>query len=251
MKLIYIFIIATIIFAILLYRNSNKNLFVHKFSSQYLSLEQKNALIEKKLWREECPVDINRLKLLKISYFDFAGKEHNDGSIMVMDVVANNVIKIFKNLYELKFPINSLKLIDEYNGDDELSMKANNSYAFNCRSILGSDKWSIHAYGLAIDINPEQNPYLINRYEPGKLSVPVYPPQGMNYINRTKLKEGMVEPIVEIFRKNGFSIWGGSWGEPIDWHHFQLKREEAEAISKLDYKEGVKYFEEILASLRK
>lgn len=216
-----------------------------RFSKSYLSSEQKEIMLDKGVWRESCPVHIDRLNILNISYYDFFGIKHDDGKIIVLDVVADNVIKIFKELYKIKFPIHSLNLMDDYLGDDEKSMQANNSSGFNCRNIIGTNEWSIHAYGLAIDINPEQNPYILNRYEPGKYLLPIYPPVGMNYLNRLVQRPGMVESIIGIFKKNGFAIWGGEWIEPLDYHHFQLKREDAEILAKLDYKDGKEYFNQL------
>lgn len=245
--MLIVFIISIIGFSLLIYNFIYRKFFSNfRFSKAYLSSQQKQAMITRGVWNESCPVHIDRLNILNISYYDFFGIKHNDGKIIVLDVVADNVLNIFRELYKIKFPIHSLNLIDDYLGDDEESMKANNSSAFNCRNIMGTNEWSIHAFGLAIDINPEQNPYLLNRYEPGKYLVAVYPPAGMNYINRAIQRPGMVEPIVKIFKNNGFSIWGGEWIEPLDLHHFQLKREEAESLAKLSFKQGKEYFSQIL-----
>lgn len=222
---------------------------MQKFFKSLLTDSLKNDMIKKKIWSRECPVSMERLNLLTVSYVDFEKKEHNNGNIMVLDVVADNVLEIFKVLFEYKFPINSLKLINDYNGNDDKSMEANNSSAFNFRKILSTNDVSIHSYGLAIDINPLQNPYLINNYTPKKTNVAVYPPQGMEYINRINIRKGMVESnlnnklnVVSLFKQNGFSIWGGEWNEPIDLHHFQTTRQQAENLAKLSYEEGIIYF---------
>lgn len=101
-------------------------------------------------------------------------------------------------------------------------MSANNSSCFNFRKIAGTDKLSLHAYGLAIDINPMQNPFIQN----SKIS----PANGKDFIDRSKIKAGMVEPVVEVFYKYGFTEWGGNWQEPIDYHHFQVPRQQIEAL---------------------
>jgi len=193
------------------------------FEKSALSSELKQSMIDKKIWVKSCPVSLERLSLLKLSYIDFAGKTHNNGKMVVMDTISDNVINIFKELLEIKFPLNSIKLIDEYNGNDDLSMSDNNCSAFNHRDIAGTNMLSIHSYGLAIDINPEINPYIIfDKHKHGHAEI--HPKYSTAYINRHVKHPGMVEPIVDIFKKNGFYVWGGLWTDPIDLHHFQPSR---------------------------
>ncbi len=229
---------------------------MQSFSKSRLSSDLREDMIKKNIWSPDCPVSLDRLNILKISYIDFEGNERQDGELVVHDVVADHVLAIFKNLYENKFPIFNMNLINDYDGDDQKSLEANNSSAFNCREIINGNRMSIHAYGLAIDVNPMQNPYLVTEYEPGKTSVEVFPPQGMEYINRSNVREGMVETVlnntnkstvVDIFRKNGFTVWGGDWNYPIDWQHFQVTREQAEAITNFSYEEGVAFFNNLIS----
>lgn len=227
---------------------------MQSFSKSPLSNGLKQNMIKQNIWSSNCPVPLERLNLLKVSYIDFEGIEHHDGLLVVHDVVADYVIAIFRRLYENKFPIANVNLINDYNGDDDKSMKDNNSSAFNCRNILNSNDLSIHSYGLAIDINPVQNPYLVGNYEYGKANLAVYPALGIEYINRRNIRAGMVESIVtangenviDIFSKYGFTVWGGDWNTPIDWHHFQVTREQAQIIAKLPYLEGVDFFNSLV-----
>jgi hypothetical protein len=191
--------------------------------------------------------------LLKVSYVDFDGNEHHDGKLVVFDVIADHVLTIFHELYLKKFPIANINLMNEYDGNDEKSMRDNNSSAFNCRNVAGSDIFSLHAYGMAIDINPQQNPYLLTQYDTGKTTIPIYPPQGMEYINRRNIRSGMVETViydhnkltvVDLFQQHGFSIWGGDWNFPVDWQHFQLTRKQAEDLANLSYEQGLEFFEQ-------
>jgi hypothetical protein len=200
-------------------------------------------MVSKGIWQETCPVPLDRLLLLTITYIDFEVITHNNGQMIVLDAVADNVLKIFKELYELKFPIAKIKLINEYDGKDELSMADNNSSCFNYREIIGGGKYSIHSYGLAIDINPIQNPYVDTRVS-GKIATTILPPQGVGYLDRANLRPGMVEKVVDIFNKYGFTVWGGNWNDFKDWHHFQPTREQAEMLAKLSVTEAKKYFEE-------
>ena len=230
---------------------------MQSFSKAPLSNGLRQDMIKNNIWSPNCPVSLDRLNVLKLSYVDFDGNEHHDGSLVVHDVVADHIIAIFRNLYENKFPISSINLINDYKGNDEKSMEDNNSSGFNCRSIPNSNIISIHSYGLAIDINPVQNPYLVTNYEFRKANITVFPAQGVEYINRRNIRTGMVETVinntsqetvVDIFQKHGFTVWGGNWNSPIDWHHFQVTREQAEIISQLSYQEGVEFFNSLVSS---
>ena len=176
------------------------------------------------------------LRIARLSYWDFEDKEHSDGQIMVLDAVAEPVLKIFKALYKQKFPLAKVCLVDHYKGNDTASMEDNNTSIFNCRAIIRGTKLSLHAYGLAIDINPVQNPFV---EFPAQKSLALYTPtQGRQYANRflyrpEKLfRPGMAEQVVSIFKDNGFTGWGGYWDIPIDYQHFQVPREVAELSCK-------------------
>ncbi|MDA9163677.1 M15 family metallopeptidase [Rickettsiaceae bacterium] len=177
---------------------------------------------EKAIWAPDCPVSLEQLCLLDVSHYNFDGKIL-EGQIIVLDKIAKKVLSIFEELLILKFPIQSLKLMNEFNGNDEMAMDANNSSGFNFRAIAGTDKLSMHSYGLAIDINPLQNPYIIIDENTNKIEV--FPEKGAKFLNRGNLRKGMVEPIVAIFKKHGINIWGGNWNSPIDYHHFQVERD--------------------------
>lgn len=163
------------------------------------------------IWTQECPVRIEQLRLLEISHYNFLGNIVV-GQLVVLDKIAENVLKIFEQLLIVKFPIQNIKPIDAYNGNDELSMESNNSSCFNFRPIAGSDRLSIHSYGLAIDINPVQNPFI--EINDKTNIVKIFPKEGGKYLNRGNIRAGMVEPIVGIFKKHGFE-WGGNWNSPI------------------------------------
>jgi hypothetical protein len=192
-----------------------------KFEIKDIPLDIQNKMIEKKVWTSECIISLTKLKLLTLSHYNFDSRIEI-GQMVALGSMADSVIAIFQELFALKFPIHTIKLIDEFEGDDELSMSANNSSCFNFRKIAGTDKLSLHEYGLAIDINPMQNPFIQN----GK----ILPANGKDFIDRSKIKAGMVEPVVEVFYKYGFTEWGGNWQEPIDYHHFQVPRQQIEAL---------------------
>lgn len=187
-----------------------------------------------------CPVPHDRMKLLHVPYIDFGGTEHDDGAIVVFDIVVDHVISIFEELKSIKFPIGKIRPITEYNGSDDDSMEDNNTSAFNCRYIHGTTRFSIHAYGMAIDLNPLQNPIVYNDVTPLR-----FQPTGSDeYLDRSNLKPGMITPeVISIFKKHGFTTWGGSWSSLYDYHHFEVPRQMCEKLADLDYEAGLSIFE--------
>lgn len=188
-----------------------------------------NSMIDKKIWLEDCPVHYDDLRLVRVSYVNFNNKIMHNGEIIVHKTMAEPTLRIFEELLAINFPINSIKLIDEYNGCDISSMEANNSSGFNYRKIIGSEIISMHSYGLAIDVNPLQNPYIIN--DKNSENHEIFPKMGKDYLDRKLMKRGMItEEVIKIFAKNKFTIWGGSWKTPVDYHHFQTPRSYIEEI---------------------
>jgi hypothetical protein len=210
-----------------------------------LSPQAQQEMIQKNIWKKECPVPLERLRVVHFEYYNFNQELQKDGEIVVLDAVAKRVRKIFDELKVTKFPLSKAKRIEFYNGDDELSMADNNSSSFNCREITGGGAPSIHSYGLAIDINPVENPYISFNEADDKRSVTakIIPSAGAGFINRTNLRTGMVESIVDIFKHNGFTIWGGKWNTPIDWQHFQTPRSVAKLLAAMDAKDAEDFFE--------
>ena len=188
------------------------------------------------VWKDGSPVPLNRLSLVTISYFDFAGIEHHDGEMITLDVVADKVAEIFLELHKIRFPINKIKSIHHYKADDEASMADNNSSCFCYRPAARTGAISIHSYGVAVDINPLQNPYIVINEEQGTANI--HPKSGWEFLNRHKKRPGMVEDIVSIFSKHGFLIWGGQWSSPIDYHHFQLHRGTTELLLAMTLDDG-------------
>jgi hypothetical protein len=185
--------------------------------------------------RAGAPVGCERLSLVKFSYLGFDGSIHTDGEIMVMDAAAENVLRIFTKLRDMRFPLAKARLINQYDGSDDASIADNNTSAFNSRNVAGTNALSLHAYGLAIDINPLQNPYV--QRSGGKLTFS--PPAGAAYANRLddqperQLRRGMAESVIDVFADEGFFIWGGYWKSAIDYQHFQVSRSLAQQLASL------------------
>jgi hypothetical protein len=198
------------------------------------------------------PVGCERLKLVKFSYIGFDDVRHDDGEMVVMDAVASHVLRIFVNLRNMRFPISKARPMNNFEGDDNASMRDNNSSAFNDRNLTNGDSISLHAYGLAIDLNPVQNPFLVPSGEVLKIA----PPAGAAYINRLnerpwkRSRPGMAEAAVKTFADNGFLIWGGYWDEPIDYQHFQVSRKLAEQLAKLRSSEAAEVFNRVVERFR-
>jgi hypothetical protein len=178
------------------------------------------------------PFELERLSLLNVPYVDFVGCARI-GQLVVFDVIAPWVSQLFVRLYEYGFPIGGMRPIWMFGSDDEQSMRSNNCTAFHNRTIMGSSLLSMHAYGLAIDINPMQNPYIVTD-ELGKKVI--YPHGAMFYVDREIARSGMVP------------VWGGTWRDTPDYHHFQVHRLIAELLVIFDRKSGYVLWDEYRAN---
>jgi hypothetical protein len=164
-------------------------------------------------WEPGCPVAPDGLRIITMKHWNYAGSV-SDGKLVVAAGLANQVVDIFRDLYDARFPIERMELVDKYNGDDDQSMAANNTSAFNCRLVTGGSSYSEHSYGRAIDINPLVNPYV-------KGST-VLPPAGSAYVDRSLDAPGMIhanDEVVQAFASRGW-IWGGTWSSLKDYQHF-------------------------------
>ena len=125
------------------------------------------------------------------------------------------LIEIFEVLYNAKFPIEKMVLIDDYDGDDNLSMADDNTSAFNYRNVPGTSTLSNHSYGVAIDINPLVNPYVREN--------DVMPPEGQDFLDREDVRPGMIiqgDVVYDSFISRGWT-WGGDWETVKDYQHFE------------------------------
>jgi hypothetical protein len=166
-------------------------------------------------WHRGCPVGPSQLRLITLSYFGFDGKPHV-GSIVVRSTVTAAVTSAFSRLYAERFPIRRMQPISVYGGSDDRSMAADNTSAFNCRYAVatGPKRWSVHAYGEAIDVDPLENPYLEGGH--------VLPAAGRPFLDRSNVRRGMAVAggtLVEAFAASGWQ-WGGRWTASPDYQHF-------------------------------
>jgi hypothetical protein len=166
-------------------------------------------------YRSGCPVAPAELRLVHVSYRGFDGRAHV-GTLVVNRRVARDVVSVFRRLYVAGFPMRRMTPVSVFRGSDDLSMAADNTSGFNCRRAVGGSGWSEHSYGTAIDVNPVENPYLLN----GR----VLPSGGRAYVVRTKVRRGMAVRggvLVRAFASIGWK-WGGRWTGSPDYQHFSI-----------------------------
>jgi hypothetical protein len=197
------------------------------------------------------PVGCDRLRLVTFPYVGFDGRAHGNGEIVVMDAVADPVLRIFTRLRELRFPIAKARLMNDYNGNDSASTRDDNTSAFNARKAVGSNSLSMHAYGLAIDLNPVQNPFATRAAN----GLKYMPPAGTAFANRNNnpdenFRSGMAESVIDVFADNGFVIWGGRWRNPIDYQHFQTYPTLAPRLAAMSPTEALATFRDYVARYR-
>lgn len=172
-----------------------------------------------KSFKRDCTVKRSELRYLRLSHYDAEGKEHI-GELVCNKMIASDLKEIFQELYKRHYPIQRMQLVDDYDADDEQSMRANNTSCFNFRRIAGSTKLSKHSQGLAIDINPLYNPY-VKRQANGTLIV--QPANATCYADRRKAIPYKIERddlCYRLFIKHGFK-WGGAWTRQQDYQHFE------------------------------
>lgn len=168
-----------------------------------------------------CTVPYEDLAYVGLLYLDFDGEEQT-GELICNQAVAQDMVEIFYELYRNDYRIERVRLIDEYGGDDTASMADNNTSCFNYRVVDGTTNLSKHAYGLAIDVNPYYNPYVVFRKNPDG-SPYISPPGSEVYADRSKdfaYKIDENDLCYRLFTEHGFT-WGGNWNSTKDYQHFQ------------------------------
>jgi hypothetical protein len=162
-------------------------------------------------WKQNDFLPLEDLRYLKLLHLDFEGNTQT-GEMIVHHSLAQEMTDIFLELYQSKYPIHRISLIEEFDCDDMASMEANNTSCFNMRKISGTESWSHHSYGRAVDINPLQNPYVT--------ASGVWP--SGEYLERSEARPGMItegDICFQAFVSRGWT-WGGYWSNP-DYQHFE------------------------------
>lgn len=177
------------------------------------------ARIDGRSYKKGCKIPLSELRYLRVLHVGFDGETHM-GEMICNRAIAKDLLEIFRTLFEARYPIQRMVLIDEYDADDTRSMEANNSSAFNYREIRTTGKLSKHSFGYAVDINPLFNPCVIVRN--GRTTIA--PEAGTAYADRTQTFPGKIDHddlCYKEFRKHGF-IWGGDWNSLKDYQHFEF-----------------------------
>lgn len=185
------------------------------------------ARIKGKSYKDNCPIPLEDLRYLRVLHKDINGETH-EGEMVCSVYIASDVLEIFKALYEAGYPIERVRLVDEYDADDETSMRDNNSSCFNFRFITHSTKISKHGLGLAVDINTLYNPY-VKETKDGRI---LEPATAGEYVDRTKSFPYKIEKgdlCYRLFTERGFE-WGGEWKSLKDYQHFEVSDERAREL---------------------
>jgi hypothetical protein len=164
-------------------------------------------------WHRGCPVPLRELRVIHMTIWGF-DREAHPGNLIVHRRWADDLAHVFRRIYRSRFPIWRMHPADRYDGSDQRSMRADNTSAFNCRFVAGTTRWSQHAYGRAIDLNPVENPYVSGSH--------VSPRAGRPFADRSRDRRGMVHRVDVVWRafhRIGWA-WGGSWSGAKDYQHF-------------------------------
>jgi hypothetical protein len=164
-------------------------------------------------WQPVCPVTLDQLRYVTVSFWGFDDRAHT-GELLVHRDAADPLVGVFRRLFELRFPIEDMRVTSQAELDAPNTGDGNATAAFVCRPTRGGSRWSEHAYGLAVDVNPFQNPY--------ERRGSVIPGLATSYLDRANARPGMILPgggVIEAFASIGWG-WGGTWSSPLDLMHF-------------------------------
>ena len=192
----------------------------HELDAFYISqiTDDVFAKMQGRSYKTDCTIDREELRYVHILHTGFDG-ETKEGELIVNKAIADDVLAIFEELYLAKYPIEKVRLVDEYDADDEASMSDNNSSAFNFRTISHTTTISKHGLGMAIDINPLYNPYV--KTVNGALSIE--PANAAAYVDRSEDNPYRIDYddlCYKLFTEHGFT-WGGDWVHSKDYQHFE------------------------------
>jgi hypothetical protein len=170
-------------------------------------------VLARSTWQPACPVRADQLSYVRLAFWGFDGRRHT-GELLLNRGVAHDVVGVFRKLYRARFPFEELRVTSHSELDAAPTGDGNDTGAFVCRPMVGTTTYSQHAYGLAIDLDPFQNPY-----RRGDL---VLPELASTYLDRDDVRPGMITSdgvVVRAFAAIGWT-WGGSWRSLKDYQHF-------------------------------
>ena len=208
MRLIYLFLLFV----------SSVGLQAQDFSVSLIS-DSLFARMQGRSYPEGCTIPRSELRHVWVLHVDAKGKVHK-GELVCNKAIAQDLVDIFRQLYQARYPIEKIRLIDDYEANDELSMRDNNTSSFCYRIVSGTKKLSKHAMGMAIDINTRYNPWVRKGADGQQL---VSPDNGRSYADRRKSYPYKIvkgDLLYRLFIQHGFK-WGGNWRTMKDYQHFE------------------------------
>ena len=179
--------------------------------------EAVKARMQGKSMPETARIGFDELRYLTLYHYDFEGRIQQ-GEMVCNKAIAHDLLCVFRTLFAEAYPIHSIRLVDDFDASDEASMQANNSSCFNYRTIAGSWRLSQHAFGLAVDINPLQNPCVKGSR--------IRPSTATDYVDRSKQFPHKIDDndlCKKTFESYGFR-WGGRWRSVKDYQHFERRK---------------------------
>lgn len=194
------------------YENNKEHFFISEIPDDIFEKMQGKS------YKADCTLPRENLRYIHVLHVGFDNQVH-EGELVVNKDIADDVLEIFKELYESGYQIEKVRLVDEYDADDEASMSDNNSSAFNFRFISHTTKISKHGMGMAVDINTLYNPYV--KTVDGEQSIE--PANAADYVDRSKdflHKIDHDDLCYKLFMEHGFE-WGGDWKHSKDYQHFE------------------------------
>ena len=188
--------------------------FVPEFSAQPIppSVEARMRGVS---YPADAGIALSELRYLRLSYVDFDG-ESQTGEMVCHEAIAGDLVEIFQALYEARYPIRSIRLIDDFGGSDEASMRADNTSCFNYRPRTGQRRLSTHALGRAVDVNPLENPFVDRQGRVQPAGAEAYADRSADFPHKIDRED----LCYRLFRAHGFA-WGGAWRSVRDYQHFE------------------------------
>jgi D-alanyl-D-alanine carboxypeptidase len=171
------------------------------------------AVAARSSWQAACPVTLADLRYVTVSFRGFDGRAHT-GELLVHRDAAQPFVGVFRTLFADGYPIEEMRVTSRADLDAPVTGDGNNTSAFACRPTRGSTRWSEHAFGKAVDVNPFQNPY--------RNGARILPELATSYLDRADVRPGMIaagDPVTAAFGRIGWA-WGGLWHQPVDYMHF-------------------------------
>ncbi len=171
--------------------------------------------LQRSTWSPGCPVAAEDLRYITVSFWGFDDRPHT-GELVIHADEAEEIVDVFATLFELRFPIEEMRIVTSADLEADPTGDSNNTGSFVCRAVTGGSRFSEHAFGLAIDVNPFHNPYV-----KGDL---VLPELASSYLERGTGLPGMIDsgsPVIDAFASIGWE-WGGDWNSLKDYQHFSL-----------------------------